>query len=332
MEQTPLVSIIIDNYNYARFLPEAIESVINQTYPRQEIIVVDDGSTDQSRQVIARYGNLVTAIFKENGGQASAFNAGYAACHGEIIALLDADDYWHPEKIAHVVAAALAEPRANVICHPMQNVDANSEPFGEAWPQPMFSGDLKELVITHGGWWPRPPTSALAFRRAFMERVMPLPGHKWLYIAPDAYLGGLAPLMGTVVSLPQALTYYRVHGGNMWARNAQAKKEPLWIDPCFGAMNDYLRQHGFNVELDPQKNFLYQTHLFLSLNDLNLFQLSRLALSYPGEPFLFRRWKIVAKLWLHLLGIRRDSVNLRKLLPWVLGSKAYGETAPTQIK
>jgi glycosyltransferase involved in cell wall biosynthesis len=74
----------ITNYNYAQFLREAIESALNQTYYPIEIIVVDDGSTDNSRAIISSYGTQLTAIFKENGGQAPAFNAGVAASNGNL--------------------------------------------------------------------------------------------------------------------------------------------------------------------------------------------------------------------------------------------------------
>src|SRR5215213_900396 len=98
MKTEPLVSVIIDNYNYGRFLREAIDSALGQTYPRVEVIVVDDGSTDDSRAVIAAYGDRVVPVLKENGGQASAFNAGFAASRGELICFLDADDTFMPEK------------------------------------------------------------------------------------------------------------------------------------------------------------------------------------------------------------------------------------------
>src|SRR4051812_16040279 len=92
MERAPWASIIINNYNYGHFLRDAIDSALAQTYPCTEVIVVDDGSTDDSREVIAGYGQRVTAVFKENGGQASAFNAGFAASRGEVVVFLDADD------------------------------------------------------------------------------------------------------------------------------------------------------------------------------------------------------------------------------------------------
>src|ERR1700730_3706812 len=99
----PLVSILINNFNYVEFLNEAIESALNQSYPAIEIIIVDDGSTDGSREVIARHADKVRAVLKENGGQGSAFNAGVAASRGEILCFLDADDFFYPNKVAAVV-------------------------------------------------------------------------------------------------------------------------------------------------------------------------------------------------------------------------------------
>ena len=103
MESKPIVSIIINNYNYDRFLAEAIDSALNQTYPHVEIIVVDDGSTDNSRNIIADYGNRIVPVLKSNGGQASSFNEGFKASQGEIICLLDSDDVFHQEKVEKIV-------------------------------------------------------------------------------------------------------------------------------------------------------------------------------------------------------------------------------------
>src|SRR6188768_2225570 len=100
MPQPPLVSIVIDNYNYARFLRAAVDSALAQAYPRVEVVVVDDGSTDDSREVIARYGDRISAVFKPNGGQASAFNAGFAASHGDLVLFLDSDDVLLPSAVA----------------------------------------------------------------------------------------------------------------------------------------------------------------------------------------------------------------------------------------
>ena len=99
----PLVSILINNYNYERFLSDAIDGALRQTYSPVEVIVVDDGSTDNSRDVIASYGSNISFVFKNNGGQASAFNTGIAASRGDIMCFLDADDFFYPEKVERVV-------------------------------------------------------------------------------------------------------------------------------------------------------------------------------------------------------------------------------------
>src|SRR6478735_6102551 len=99
----PLASVIINNYNYADYLHQAINSALQQDYSNTEVLVVDDGSTDQSRDVIFGYGSRVTPIFKSNGGQASALNAGAAASRGDIVLFLDADDVLLPSAVTNVV-------------------------------------------------------------------------------------------------------------------------------------------------------------------------------------------------------------------------------------
>src|ERR1700689_4315876 len=101
----PLVSIIVDNFNYARFIRAAIDSALAQSYAQVEVIVVDDGSTDNSRDVISSYGNRLSAVFKPNGGHASAFNAGFRASRGSIVMFLDADDALLPTAVEEVVRA-----------------------------------------------------------------------------------------------------------------------------------------------------------------------------------------------------------------------------------
>src|SRR5262245_44997727 len=101
----PLVSVVINNYNYAKYLADAIDSALRQYYPHTEVIVVDDGSTDRSREIVAQYGPTVASIRKANGGQASALNAGFTASHGECILFLDSDDIILPSAATNAVAA-----------------------------------------------------------------------------------------------------------------------------------------------------------------------------------------------------------------------------------
>jgi glycosyltransferase involved in cell wall biosynthesis len=96
---SPLVSVVIPNYNYALYLAEAIESVLSQTYVHIELIVVDDGSTDASAQVARNFGDRLMLIEQKNAGVSAARNRGMAAANGEFIAFLDSDDKWRPTKI-----------------------------------------------------------------------------------------------------------------------------------------------------------------------------------------------------------------------------------------
>lgn len=219
-EQEPRVSVLIASYNYGRFLRDAVESALAQAYPRVEVVVVDDGSTDGSREILAGYGDRLVTVLKANGGHASAINAGVARCRGELVALLDSDDVFLPGKIERVVRAYRENPRAVLIHHRLRTIDALGTPRGFGWPHDVWTGDLRERAARAGGWWPRPTTSAMTFTRSFLERILPMredsePGRA---IWPDAYAGDLAPFFGEVAGIPATLSYYRVHGDNSQLR------------------------------------------------------------------------------------------------------------------
>ncbi|BAW01134.1 glycosyl transferase [Thermus thermophilus] len=212
--KTPLVSIVINNYNYGRFLKDAIESALGQIYPLTEVIVVDDGSTDDSREVIAGYGERVRALFKENGGQASAFNAGFALTKGDVVIFLDADDLLLPHAVERAIA--VWKPELSKVQWRLQLVTEDLRPLPATWPgeRPMPSGNFREVVLKWG-YYPSPPTSGNAFSRWFLEKILPMPEAEWR-IAADSYLLTLAAVYGEVVSIDEVLGYYRLHGGNFW--------------------------------------------------------------------------------------------------------------------
>src|ERR1700747_3336701 len=107
---TPHISVLIDTYNHERYIEQAIVSVLEQDFPaaEREIVVVDDGSTDRTPEILHKFAPQIHLVRKRNGGQASAFNAGIPQCKGEVIAFLDGDDWWAPEKLARVVAVFAA--------------------------------------------------------------------------------------------------------------------------------------------------------------------------------------------------------------------------------
>src|SRR5271167_288166 len=116
MTDAKTVSVIITNFNYATFLGTAIQSALDQSYKVTEIIVVDDGSTDNSREVIASFGRCIIPIFKENGGQRSAANIGFSASTGDIVLFLDGDDAWRGDAIERIVAAMRPNVSAVQFC------------------------------------------------------------------------------------------------------------------------------------------------------------------------------------------------------------------------
>src|SRR5712672_4829691 len=101
---TPFVTALIDTYNHESFIEEAVASVLQQDFPASEteILVVDDGSTDRTPEIVRKFAPRVRLLRKPNGGQASAFNAGIPEAQGEVIAFLDGDDWWAPGKLTGV--------------------------------------------------------------------------------------------------------------------------------------------------------------------------------------------------------------------------------------
>ncbi|MFN4073903.1 MAG: glycosyltransferase family 2 protein [Thermus sp.] len=213
-QHNPLVSVIINNYNYGRFLREAIESALTQTYPYIEVIVVDDGSTDHSREVIAYYKGQIRVVLKENGGQGSAFNAGFAISRGDIVIFLDADDVLLSNAVEEVVA--VWKPEVSKVQWRLLLVTEKLEPMGQTWPMErrLPSGSVRESLL-RWRYYPSPPTSGNAFSRWLLEKILPMPESEWR-IAADSYLLTLAGMYGNIQSIDRELGYYRVHGRNLW--------------------------------------------------------------------------------------------------------------------
>jgi len=214
-----LVSVVVNNYNYEAYLAEAIDSALGQTHPRVEVVVVDDGSSDGSRDVVASYGDRVIPQFKENGGQGSAINAGFAASSGEVVIFLDADDVLLPETASRVVAAFRDDPSLIKVHYRMQVVDATGAPTGELVPvagvtMPVwgYGGDAVGLTVKFPRT-PMLPTSAAAYRAEALRRILPMPAEGYR-ISADEYLNYLSPVLGPAASLEGAGVLYRAHGKN----------------------------------------------------------------------------------------------------------------------
>jgi glycosyltransferase involved in cell wall biosynthesis len=216
-EQPPLVSIIIDNYNYERFVAQAIDSALQQTYSNVEVIVVDDGSTDRSREIIKGYEKRITVVFKENNGQASALNAGFAASHGDLVTFLDADDLLLPSMVKDIVEVFLSRPEIIRVQYRMQVIDADGRPTGILKPEshiPVPSGDVQKQALTFPFDMAWLPTSGNAFRAKALSRIMPIPADSYGIACADWYFVHLSCLLGPVLFLDHPEACYRVHNAN----------------------------------------------------------------------------------------------------------------------
>ncbi|MEM9567832.1 MAG: glycosyltransferase [Cyanobacteria bacterium P01_E01_bin.34] len=215
LSDTPLVSVIIANHNYGRYIGSAIDSVLKQTYQPIELIVVDDGSTDNSREVIEAYGERLTAIFQANTGQGPAFTAGLQQSSGDIICWLDADDYFHPDKVARVVEALIRHPEWVQLSHGRVTVNGQGKTIGRD-PTFFSQGDVRSLLLEYGRYaWA--VTSALSHRRWVLEAIAPFPARPQ---AADTFITATVPFYGEVGAIDDKLMYRRQHGSNRRARSA----------------------------------------------------------------------------------------------------------------
>lgn len=244
------VDIVVDNYEYGRYLPVAIESACAQTHPRVNVIVVDDGSTDGSREILEGYRDRVTVLLKENGGQASALNAGFDLCQGDVVIFLDADDSLHPRAAAEVAAAFAADPGLVKAQFRTEVIDREGREVGRTKPEPHLpvpNGDVRaaELAYPFDLVWMA--TSANAFRTAELRRIMPIPEGPFRSCA-DYYMVHLTPLLGRVASLPEVLGNYRLHGENSFEPQASAvdlghiHQAIRYSDATAGALLDLARR------------------------------------------------------------------------------------------
>lgn len=156
-----LVSVIIPNYNYAEYLINAIDSVLAQDYEPLEVIVVDDGSTDNSREILRSYKSRIKTVEIENSGAPTARNFGFIKAEGSYIAYLDADDYWLPDKISCQMQR-LRETKAELVYCRMLVVDSITEAEGESTES--REGNFRNEFLFHPGHTPFPPSTVLMTR------------------------------------------------------------------------------------------------------------------------------------------------------------------------
>jgi glycosyltransferase involved in cell wall biosynthesis len=212
-----LVSIIIRNHNYARYLCDAIDSAIAQDYPAVQIIIVDDGSTDRSRDIIRNYAPRCDVVLREHGGEGAGVNDGFAASHGQIVIFLDADDVLAPDAVAEIAKFWL--PGVSRIHFPLRIM--NEQGLLSSAVTPRFRVPAMDLAayLELYGYIPSGAQSCNAYADWALRKVLPLDAECW-WRAPDAYLNALTTAQGRVGVIERPLGGYRIHPSNLSLQNS----------------------------------------------------------------------------------------------------------------
>ena len=261
----PKVSVLITNFNYDRFVADAVRSALSQTYDDLEIVVCDDGSTDRSLEVLSEFGDdpRVRVLEQPNAGQGAAISHAASVAGGDILCFLDADDTFLPSKVERVVQAFEAAPRVGLVVHRVEVVDHDGRSIQQI---PQFAslrgGNLRDEVLARGGRWVTVPSSALAIRSAWGSSIFPVPSE--LRTGADAFVFGLMPLLAEVAALDEALTHYRVHDANAYGTTrvdaATARHALSELELVTGLVNERLAALGQDLHVDLERNLYWHQH------------------------------------------------------------------------
>lgn len=251
----PLVTVLIDTYNHERFIERAINSVLDQDMPMDgvEILVVDDGSTDGTPDIVRRFEPRVRLLCKPNGGQASAFNFGFSQVRGQIIATLDGDDYWAREKLRRVLETLEANPAVGMVGHGFYEQYSDGRPNGLILPGSPYRLDLtsrqnaelfRHLAAFFG-------TSRMTIRKSVLDQILPIPEE--LTIEADEYIFTLAPALRPAMILNEPLCYYGIHSQNLFQfgkfEPAKARRKMKILDVLMRELPLRLEKFGATEEI-----------------------------------------------------------------------------------
>ncbi|KVK83877.1 glycosyl transferase [Burkholderia ubonensis] len=203
------LTIAICNYNHAAYLRDAIDSALAQTASGVRTLVVDDGSTDASRDIIASYGERITAVFQTNGGQVSAYNRALEHVASRYVIFLDADDVLYPDAVRHVLDAFAAGGHVKVH-YRLDVLTHDGATTGVTVPQSVVDADCGRLL--RAGWlYPSPPGSGNAYAVAALRRLFPVPVNADNRHGADFYAIYGSALLGSVYMIDRPLGGYRAH-------------------------------------------------------------------------------------------------------------------------
>lgn len=246
MVPPPTVSVAMINHDYGRYLAGAIDSALAQEPAPHEVVVVDDGSTDCSREVLGRYDGRVRAVLTPNRGKGAATNTAVAACRGDVVALLDSDDLMLPGRLARVAEAYAAHPQAQWVWHGLRHVERDSlEPLPSVALHGFRGGLHDHRAAVARGRLPitTPATSALSWRRPFLQSLLPMAPRMR---SQDNYLKFLSLGLAPGVVLDEVLALQGIHAENAYTtatgRERRAKQVLRAID-----LGPGLSRHGLDA-------------------------------------------------------------------------------------
>jgi glycosyltransferase involved in cell wall biosynthesis len=247
------VSILINNYNNGRYLDYCIQSALNQTYKNFEIIVYDDGSTDNSLEITNNYKGKIKIISRPNFGKIPAINQAnsiyqsFKASEGDIICLLDSDDAFLPSKLEKVVQAFKQDDEAIVVQNKLYGIDEDNNRNGKLYKNILYNINvLKAIYYLNKIEIFFIQTSGLSFRRSYLDKVLPLNNNTYPLIWADVQLTRTAVFYGKIVTLNMPEGEYRVHTSNIAYHNLRNKN----------FNQDFTRQHyAFFNEVATKNNF-----------------------------------------------------------------------------
>ena len=283
----PPITVLITTYNYGRFVEQAIDSVLSQDFPldQVQIVVVDDGSTDDTSERVKKYGPRVEYFYKPNGGQASALNFGFSKARGEIIALLDADDFCLPGKLARIAEAFQKDPALGMVYHRLREWHTKTDTYTELAFLPV-SGDIRTARDFFLSYVPY-PTSAIAFRRSCLAPFLPIP--EKIRMLADCFPVALMAFRAPVLAVPDFLTMYRIHEENSYYASDQdmptdvrRARLRMW-QIVISALRKWLADNSFSRKQVPARLFLDRWSLFQ--------QTQRFLIKPPGRLRFF--WFVV---------------------------------------
>ncbi len=255
-----LVNVVIPNHDYVRYIPDALESVFRQTYRAIEVIVVANGSTDGSLDVLRRYAGRCRIVAQADLGQSGARNAGIRAAAGEFVAFLDADDAWKPEKLERQMACFVRRPEVGLVYCSIEVADAELRPEGRV-VRATFRGHVLDAFVK----WPGRAIvvggeSGAVVRRSVLDVVGPFDTS--LSISGGWDMWRRIATRYAIDLVPEPLVLYREHGSGLHRRLAayeadvRAASDCMFADPAAARIRRFQREYFAGLDLMFAKSWL----------------------------------------------------------------------------